>query len=108
VAGVVDRFYEVVLADPQLAGFFTDVNMPRLKRHQTLLISQVLGGPAEYDGADLDRAHAGLGISSSDFNRVVTHLVAVLNEAGVDEAIIERVGAALGGAKQDIVSAGAV
>lgn len=108
VAQVVDRFYELVLADPDLAPFFTDVDMTRLKRHQVLLVSQVMGGPAEYDGRDLQEAHAELKIGDGHFDRVVTHLVAALTEAGVPAEIIGRVGEALGGTRKDIVTAGAL
>jgi hemoglobin len=103
VSAVVDRFYELVLADPQLAPFFTNTDMSRLKRHQVLLVSQVLGGPAEYAGRDLREAHAGLKASDDDFDRVVTHLVAALQEAGVPADVIERVGAALGPTREQIV-----
>jgi hemoglobin len=104
VRAVVDRFYELVLADPELAPFFTDVDMAGLKRHQALLISQVLGGPAEYDGRDLRAAHADLPISPEDFKRVVTHLVTALEEAGVDQDVIGRVGASLAQTEPDIVT----
>jgi hemoglobin len=103
VSAVVDRFYELLLADPELAPYFTSTDMNRLKRHQVLLISQVLGGPAEYDGRDLRDAHEGRGISTADFNRVVTHLVTVLTEADVPPAVIGRVGEALGGTAKEIV-----
>ena len=103
VSAVVDRFYELVLADPDLATYFTSIDMSRLKRHQVLLISQVLGGPAEYDGHDLRDAHEGRGISSADFNRVVTHLVTALTEANVPPAVIGRVGEALDGTAKEIV-----
>jgi hemoglobin len=103
VAAVVDRFYELVLADPRLAPFFVGLDMSRLKRHQVLLISQVMGGPADYDGRTLRDAHNGLKISSDDFARVVTHLVAALQEAAVPADIIERVGGVRGGAEKDIV-----
>jgi hemoglobin len=106
VSQVVDRFYQLILADPQLAPFFTDIDMARLKRHQVMLVSQVLGGPVEYDGRDLRAAHAGLTISSDDFGKVVVHLVAALEQAGVDADIIGRVGEALGGTQDDIVTAG--
>jgi hemoglobin len=104
VTAVVDSFYEKVLADPQLTGYFEDVDLPRLKRHQVLLISQVLGGPAQYDGRDLAVAHAGLGITSDDFGRVVEHLVATLQGAAVPPDIIERVGTTLAGTERDIVA----
>lgn len=96
VAALVDRFYELVLADPELAGYFTDTNLPRLKRHQVLLISQVLGGPADYAGRDLREAHAGMRISSSHYGRVGAYLVTALQEAAVPAAVIGRVGAVLG------------
>ena len=105
VSAVVDNFYERVLADSQLVSFFTGVDMSRLKRHQVLLISQALGGPAEYDGRELHAAHAGLDISPDDFSRVVDHLVATLQDAGVEPDIIGRVGEVLGGTKDDIVGA---
>lgn len=104
VTAVVDAFYEKVLADPALTGYFTDVDMTRLKRHQVLLVSQVLGGPAQYDGRDLGVAHAGLGITTDDFNKVVEHLVEALEGAGVPADVIGRVGAALGAAQPDIVA----
>lgn len=108
VTTVVQLFYERVLADPELAGYFTDVDMPRLKRHQVLLISQVLGGPAEYDGQDLRAAHTGMQITSDHYARVFGHLVAVLHDAGVDAEIIGRVGTELAGAERDIVSGSTV
>ncbi|MGH3455526.1 MAG: group I truncated hemoglobin [Nocardioidaceae bacterium] len=104
VTTVVQLFYERVLADPELSGYFTGVDIPRLKRHQVLLISQVLGGPAEYDGRDLRDAHAGMSITSDHYARVFGHLVAVLHDAGVEAEIIGRVGTELAGAERDIVS----
>lgn len=107
VSAVVDRFYELVLNDSQLAPYFVDTQMQNLKRHQVLLISHLLSGPAEYDGKDLKRAHAGMNIGEDDFGRVVVHLVSALNEAQVPDEVIERLGGALGAAKADIVTADA-
>lgn len=105
VSAVVDRFYESVLADPQLAPFFVESDVNRLKRHQVLLISQVMGGPADYDGRGLREAHTGLNIKSDDFDCVVTHLVAALQEASVPDEVIGRLGAQLGEAQKDVVQA---
>jgi hemoglobin len=107
VSAVVDRFYESVLADPQLAPFFVETDVNRLKRHQVLLISQVMGGPADYDGSSLRDAHDGMNISSDDFGRVVTHLVAALQDASVPDDVIGRLGATLGEAKKDVVQVAA-
>ena len=100
---VVNDFYERVLGDPQLAPYFEGVDLARLKRHQVLLISQVLGGPANYDGRPLDQAHAGLGISHDDLAAVAGHLVAAMREAGVPEDIIMRAIAVVASTEPDIV-----
>ena len=101
---VVDRFYELVLGDFRLAPYFESTDLPRLKRHQVLLISQVLGGPASYDGRDLRQAHAGMDISREDFGLVVGYLAQALSEAGVEAAVIARVGATLAEAEDDVVA----
>ena len=103
ITAVVNRFYDLVVADDRLGGYFEGVEMVRLKRHQVALVSQVMGGPVEYSGRDLSVAHQGMGISTGDFAVVVDHLVTALTEAGVEPAIIGRVGDALGGTESDIV-----
>ena len=104
VKGVVERFYELIRADEQLAGFFDGTDMTSLKRHQVLLISQVLGGPANYDGRDLREAHAGLDITRGDYISTVSHLVQAMTEADVPPAIIERVGTTLAATEPDVVT----
>ena len=106
VSAVVGSFYEAVVADPDLAPWFEGVDMPALRRHQALLISQVLGGPTEYDGRELKEAHAPLHVTGPAFDRVVEHLVAALQGAGVDDEIIGRLGVTLGATRADIVTAG--
>lgn len=106
VKAVVDRFYQLIMADEQLVGFFEATDMAQLKRHQVLLISQVLGGPASYDGRELQEAHAGMDIARDDYIKVVAYLVQALQEAGVDAEIIGRVGSALAATEKDVVAAG--
>ena len=105
VSAVVNDFYERVLGDPQLAPYFDGVDMARLKRHQALLVTQVLGGPANYDGRSLNEAHAGLGIDHDDFAAFVGHLAAAMKDAGVPDDIIGRAGAVVVSTEPDIVEA---
>lgn len=104
VALVVEGFYRRVTADPDLAHYFEGVDMGRLKRHQALLVSQVMGGPTAYDGRELGAAHAPLGITDEAFDRVVAHLAATLQDAGAPADVIGRVGGALGGTRSAIVA----
>ena len=103
VSAVVDDFYERVLRDPHLVQYFEGVDLARLKRHQVLLISQVLGGPADYDGRPLDQAHAGLGITHDDLAAVASHLVGAMREAKVPEDILLRAIAVVASTEPDIV-----
>jgi hemoglobin len=107
IGKVVDRFYQRVIGDEHLAPYFASVDMLRLKRHQTLLLSQVLGGPANYDGRDLAVAHADLGITDDDYGRVANYLAETLREAGVDDDLVGRVVGVLGSVKEQIVIDGA-
>ena len=101
----VDDFYTRVVGDPQLAPYFADVDLPRLRRHQAALLVQVTGGPAGYSGRDLAEGHAGLDITPAAFDRVVGHLVAALTALGVSDQDIAAVGAALTAHRDDIVTA---
>lgn len=105
VSAVVDRFYQLVTGDPQLASYFDGVDLPALKRHQVFLVSQVMGGPVEYSGRELGEAHARLHIGGADFEAVVEHLVAALKEFDVPQEIIDRVVTALAATRPDIVTA---
>lgn len=106
IKAVVDRFYELVLGEERLSGYFGAADITRLKRHQVLLVSQVMGGPARYDGRDLQEAHDGLHINGDDFGLVVSYLAQALDEAGVPSEIIARVGGQLAATKDDVVVAG--
>ena len=104
VSAVVDHFYDLVLADEQLAPYFTETEMSNLKRHQVQLFSHLLGGPVEYEGSELRAAHADMGISSEAYRRVVGHLVHALSEAQVPDDIMGRLNETLQAVEPDIVS----
>jgi hemoglobin len=101
----VDVFYTRVTADPDLAHYFSHVDMPGLRRHQVAMLSAATGGPNNYRGRDMATAHAGLGITSEHFDKVVSHLVDTLRELGVEDTTIRQVGDTLSPLKAYIVSA---
>lgn len=105
VRAAVDDFYARVLADPQLAPFFTRTDLNRLKAHQRAFIAAAIGGPEIFEGRDMASAHAGLGIADADFDAVVGHLVGTLAGLGVPEETIGQIGSALALLRSDIVTA---
>ena len=91
VKAVVDRFYEYVVADGELAPYFGALDatgLAGLKRHQVALLSQVLGGPRQYTGRELGRAHENLRVTGRHYRRVAHLLVGTLWEFRVPEKII--------------------
>ncbi|XVH31283.1 group I truncated hemoglobin [Haloferacaceae archaeon DSL9] len=103
VEGVVDDFYDRVLADEQLIPFFEGMDMEALRAHQVQFISSVAGGPVEYDGADMHEAHAHLDIGESDFDAVGAHLETALRNNGVDEANIDAIMAEVVALKDPVI-----
>jgi hemoglobin len=106
LVGVVDDFYDRVLADPQLAGFFAGANMPKLKGRQVEFFAAALGGPDIYTGGRMRDVHAGRGISQADFDKVAFHLVNSLAAAGVPGETIRQIATAVTPLAGDIVSRG--
>lgn len=105
ITEAVERLYRRLLDDPRVSAYFTGVDIPQLKRHQVLLLSQVLGGPAQYDGRTLAAAHAGLGITPEQYAVVGEHLVGVLQELGAPANVVEAVESVLGSVQSDVVAA---
>ncbi|OJZ74800.1 group 1 truncated hemoglobin [Mycobacterium paraffinicum] len=91
---VVEDFYVRVLADDQLARFFTGTNMNRLKGKQVEFFAAALGGPEPYTGAPMKQVHQGRGITMYHFNLVAGHLSDALAAAGVPpETVTDIIGA---------------
>lgn len=100
----VDDFYDRVLADDRLAGYFEGVSMPRLRAHQVALLCAVTGGPQSYTGRDLDVSHQHLGVTPEHFDLVVGHLDDTLADAGVEPDVRGQIAAALGEHRGAIVA----
>lgn len=105
VTAVVTRFYDLVLADPDLAPFFTHVDMRRQHTHLRAFVAAALGGPEPWVGRGMKDAHAAHAITDAHFDAVVGHLVTALTELEVDPSHIATIGGALAPLRDEIVSA---
>ena len=99
VQAVLDRFYTQILDEPQLAGFFENVNVDDIKPHLSSVLEVVLGGPEAPTGIDvgayLTKAHTGLGVSASDYAMTGEILIGVLKEFDVPQDIIDTIATTL-------------
>ncbi len=103
IGKVVTTFYDKVLADPLINHFFKNTNMNRQIRHQTLFISWVTGGPNQYSGKGMAKAHEGMNLQEEHFGAVANHLVSSLEEFGVQPQQIDQVVAKLLTMKDEIL-----
>lgn len=102
----VDIFYRKVLSDDRISRFFEGVDMDRQAAKQKAFLTMVFGGPNNYTGKDMRRAHAHLvaqGLNDSHFNAVVENLGETLRELGVGDAQIAEVAKIAEGARNDVL-----
>jgi len=78
IAGMVTRFYDRVMADPELGPYFRHVPMDTLRRMQMEFFSAALDGPVSYTGRSIIKAHHGHKVSLPHFQRFVGHLFETL------------------------------
>jgi hemoglobin len=99
----VDELYKLILADPELEGYFEAVELPRLKSHMVDLLTTVLGGPDQYTGRELADSHRGLGITEEHYRMVGDHLIGILRGAGAPDDVVTSVGETLAAVSDQII-----
>ena len=106
---VIGAFIGRVAGDNKINGYFfnSSVSLAKLQSCLVLQIGSLTGGPNAYPGSsgcrDMKTAHAGLGISMQDFTDLAGHLVAALQAAGVAQADVDTIVAAVTPTATDIV-----
>jgi hemoglobin len=90
IAKVVDYFYsELVLKDDTVNHFFKETDMEKQRKHQSKFISFALGGPNQYSGQSMAKAHEGMNLQPAHYNAIEKHLHDALAHFGVDERDID-------------------
>jgi len=106
IAAVSDDFIGRLAADKQLNRFLVGLSADSQKRLRQLVVDQLCqatGGPCIYTGRTMKTSHAGLGITESDWQLTVKHLVASLDKFKVPEKEKNEFLAIASSLKADIV-----
>jgi hemoglobin len=106
IAAVVDDFIPRLATDAQTGKFFVGTSKDsqgRIRQHLVDQICNATGGPCLYLGRTMKAAHAGLGITESDWQIGVKHLVASLDKFKVPAKEKDELLGAVSGLKADIV-----
>lgn len=90
VSAVVDKFYEFMLADPQVSHFFASTDMNKQRCRQKQFITMVTGGPHNYEGTDMHTAHCKFNIQKKDFDVTWKHLEEALLHFSVDMDLVNE------------------
>jgi hemoglobin len=91
IAELVDKFYDRVVADPELRPFFKNVSMDKIRRMQREFFSAALDGPIIYTGRPLGYVHHGRGITKHHFSLYVGHLIHTLQGCALKEQDVQDI-----------------
>lgn len=106
IAAVTDDFLGRLAVDKQMSRFFVGVSadsLRKLRQHVVDQLCEASGGPCYYFGRTMKTAHAGLGITESDWQLTVKHLTATFDKFKVPDRERSEVVALLSSPKADIV-----
>ena len=106
LAAVVDEFLQTLSLDPQMARFSAGMNLERRRRNRQLSLDYLCaasGGPSLYIGQDMKTAHAGLGITASDWRVAMDHVERALMKFKVPEKEIKELLGLIDGLADQIV-----
>jgi len=104
ISKVVDYFYsELVLKDETVSHFFEHTDMEKQRKHQAKFLSFALGGPNQYSGKSMAKAHEGMNLQPEHFNAIAKHLHDALAHFGVSEGDIDQALTKVASLKDDIL-----
>jgi hemoglobin len=103
---LVDNFYARLWADPAVKPYFEGIERDRLKQHQRMFLTYVLGGgPDAYKGRPLLTAHQPLNITDEAFDQVGWHLRETLVELDIERPLIAIIMGFVEGTRTSVVFA---
>lgn len=103
ITAVVEAFRDRVAADDRINLKFARTDIGRLTKMLIDQVCEATGGPCHYRGRDMKEAHAGMGVTTGEFNALVEDLVATLDQFKVPGAEQQELLGILGPLKGEIV-----
>jgi len=107
ISAAVDIFYRKVLSDYRINRFFDNTDIEKQGAKLKSFLTMAFGGPNNYTGADMRKAHAHLvrrGLNDSHFDAVMEHLGATLKELNVPNDLIAEAAAIAESTRNDVLS----
>ena len=106
ISQIIDEFLKKMWVDPQVGRYFVGMGTDtrnQLRQKNKLLMCKNTGGPCRIISRDMKLAHRGLGITDSDWQVAVKHLVDTLNSLKISEQEQQELLQIISGLKEYIV-----
>lgn len=103
ITAVVGDFRDRVAGDDRINLKFARTDLGRLTKMLIDQVCEATGGECHYKGRNMKEAHAGMRVTTGEFNALVEDLVATLNHFKVGRTEQDELLAILGPLKSDIV-----
>jgi len=103
ISAVVDDFAGNVLADTRINKKFAKSDAPRLLANLKDFVCFATGGPCQYKGLSMKKAHEHMRVTGGEFNALVEDLVKTLDKFNVVDPERKELLTALAGLRGDIV-----
>lgn len=107
VTEIVKDFHARLMRRPNIRRYFLDMPVERLIDHHIKYVSHALG--KQDPDFSVDRLHADhtqAGVTKASYELVLDLLLAVLRDAGMEEADVDRVATTIGELSAHVVSRG--
>ena len=94
VSAAVDIFYNKVISDDSINGFFEGVDMNKQMRKMKSFLSYAFGADTPFQGESMRVAHERLvkqGLNDNHFDAVKNHIGTTLKELTVPQELIDEV-----------------
>lgn len=103
IRSVVDEFYDRLLADEELAPFFENGDMEKLRETQTDFLCEAAGGPETYDAEPVREAHLHVPFTPPHIQRAIDLLHETLDDFDVPDDDADKVVQAIAAYKDDLL-----
>lgn len=106
VKATVIKMYDKILDDPELAPYFENIDVNKLRLSQSAFVTYAFGGPNHYTGKSLRSAHKNAvsqGLSGRHFDLVAGHLKSAMQELNVPADLIDEALAIVGSTRSDVL-----
>jgi hemoglobin len=100
----VDKFTDLILADPRINFTFAEANLAKFKGLLYDQLCELSGGPCAYAGRDMRSAHQKLRLNTAEFDALAEDLYLALGKCGVPYRLQNKLMAKLAPMKRDIVN----